>query len=266
MGTLMYMSPEQVRDSKHIDQTTDLYSLAVTFVHLLKGVPPYDFDTTDDYEIRKNIVETPLDMTGVSPDWQAFLRPYLAKNPAERPALAEFGTKRAASTPISDGTVVGGNAPAQDTEDEGTVVAGIPSAQPQPGYVDLGLPCGTKWRGMNEAGGYQGFYTYDEAVQKFGSKLPTKAQYEELLNHCTWKWMGNGYEVKGPNGNKIYLPAAGYRSCDGGVNYVETYGIYWSSTPYDSDNAGLLYFDSGDHYIDFDSLCYGLSVRLVQDN
>ena len=41
MGTLMYMSPEQVRDSKHIDAKTDLYSLAVTFVHLLTGCAPY---------------------------------------------------------------------------------------------------------------------------------------------------------------------------------------------------------------------------------
>ena len=262
MGTLMYMSPEQVRDSKHIDHSTDLYSLAVTFVHLLKGVPPYDFDTTDDYEIRKNIVETPLDMTGVPSDWQKFLRPYLAKNPAERPALAEFGIERAvpSSNPISDETVVGGSTPAKDADDEGTIVAGIPSAQSQPGYVDLGLPSGTKWRDMNE----EGFYTYDEAVQKFGSQLPTKAQYEELLNHSTWKWMGNGYEVKGPNGNKIYLPAAGFRDCNYDVFCMESSGNYWSSTPYNSGNAWYLYLLSDYHNMD-DYECYqGHSVRLVQ--
>ena len=108
-GTLMYMSPEQVRDSKHVDWHTDVYSLAVTFVHLLTGQPPYNSDTTDDYEIRKNIVEVPLDMSGVPSDWQAFLRPYLVKSPEERPTLAMFGTVKAA-----DETVVQWNAAAQD--------------------------------------------------------------------------------------------------------------------------------------------------------
>ena len=90
MGTLMYMSPEQVRDSKHIDYRTDLYSLAVTFVHLLTGNTPYDHSTTDDFEIRNNIVNVPLSMAGIPAAWRNFLRPYLAKKPEERPALTVF--------------------------------------------------------------------------------------------------------------------------------------------------------------------------------
>ena len=42
------------------------------------------------------------------------------------------------------------------------------------GYVDLGLPSGTKWKSTNEIGGNNGFYTYDEAISAFGDKLPTK--------------------------------------------------------------------------------------------
>ena len=57
MGTLLYMSPEQVKDSKHIGPQSDIYSLAVTFVHLLSGKVPYDTTTSDDYTIRKGIVE-----------------------------------------------------------------------------------------------------------------------------------------------------------------------------------------------------------------
>ena len=90
MGTLMYMSPEQVRDPKRVDYRTDLYSLAVTFVHLLTGQAPYDSTTTSDFDIQLNIVMKPLDMSGVPASWRAFLEPYLEKELDKRPALQEF--------------------------------------------------------------------------------------------------------------------------------------------------------------------------------
>ena len=90
MGTLMYMSPEQVKDSKGIDYHTDIYSLAVTFVHLLTGNNPYDVDTTSDFEIREKIVYTPYDVSALPEEWQGFLAPYLAKDPQERPELRKF--------------------------------------------------------------------------------------------------------------------------------------------------------------------------------
>lgn len=112
MGTLLYMSPEQIRDSKHIDGKSDIYSLAVTFVHLLSGTAPYDSTTTDDYTIRKNIVEVPLDMTGVPAAWQDFLQPYLAKEPARRPALVPFAaTTLGAGCPTGEETFVGTSSP-----------------------------------------------------------------------------------------------------------------------------------------------------------
>ncbi|MBR4787038.1 MAG: hypothetical protein IK013_04065 [Bacteroidales bacterium] len=130
------------------------------------------------------------------------------------------------------------------------------------GYVDLGLPSGTKWKDKNEEGG---FYTYEEAVSKFGNKLPTKVQFEELLNSCTWSWTGSGYKVTGPNGQSITLPAAGSRYCSGGVYSVGSNGYYWSSTPIGSDSAWFLYFHSGYHSMKYYGRCGGLSVRLVQD-
>lgn len=381
MGTLMYMSPEQVRDSKHIDAKTDLYSLAVSFVHICSGRVPYDRDTTDDYEIRKNIVEVPVDMTGVPQAWQEFLRPYLAKNPDERPALTAFPADApalsAAVTPAAEGkavseeTIVGDAPTAKDAPDEATVVetppaeapqkvpaptapqkprkrkawpwmvaasvvavigivtailllrgCGSPSATNEPveedvvvedtvveevavveeavveeapveeapveelqvpeaaakkkeieevkpvpaGYVDLGLS--VYWKSSNEynSSDDHGFYTYDDAKKKFGSRLPTKAQLVELKNKCTWTWNSNkkGYDVKGPNGNSIFLPAAGYRSCNGNVYGVGAIGDYWSSTPLGSEGAWVLHFSSSGVYMSSDSRCYGLSVRLVQ--
>ena len=130
------------------------------------------------------------------------------------------------------------------------------------GYVDLGLPSGTLWKDKNEAGG---FYTYEQAVSKFGNNLPTKEQLEELKNSCQWTWNGSGYNVVGPSGNSIVLPAEGYSYCSGSVDGVGSYGVYWSSTPLSSEVAWKLYFRSSGVYMYSYSRCYGQSVRLVQD-
>ena len=110
LGTLMYMSPEQVKDSKHIDYHTDIYSLAVTFVHLLTGKKPYDSDTSSDFEISEQIVYKPLDLRGLPISWQGFLTPYLNKEPEQRPALRYFD---------------GGYSVVETDDDEGTVVENV---------------------------------------------------------------------------------------------------------------------------------------------
>ena len=135
-------------------------------------------------------------------------------------------------------------------------------------YIDLGLPSGTKWKTTNERNGADAkydFFTYGEALSQFGSRLPTKEQWEELKAECQWSWTGSGYKVTGPNGNSISLPAAGYRSCSGSVRGVGSYGRYWSSSPDGSDNAWYLYFDSGSVFMISNYRCLGQSVRLVQD-
>ena len=90
MGTLMYMSPEQVEDSKRVDYKSDIYSLAVTYVHLLTGKAPYDSTTSSDYAIRKGIVEIPLDLSNVPEEWSRFLQPYLEKKAEDRQELKHF--------------------------------------------------------------------------------------------------------------------------------------------------------------------------------
>ena len=133
------------------------------------------------------------------------------------------------------------------------------------GYVDLGLPSGTIWKDKNE----EGFYTYEEAVRSFGSRLPTKEQFEELKNSCQWIWTGSGYKVVGPNGNSIFLPATGFQALDG--HYIETQaGNYWSST-YEGRradhayNSWYLLMRSDLVYIDNGHSGLGYAVRLALD-
>ena len=98
--------------------------------------------------------------------------------------------------------------------------------------------------------------------------MPTEEERNEL-NKCTWQWTElngvNGYRVTGPNGNSIFLPAAGYRN---GTELYDrgTRGYYWSSSLgyyYGSDHAYGLYF-LDDHHCGLVSQRYnGHSVRPV---
>lgn len=129
-------------------------------------------------------------------------------------------------------------------------------------YIDLGLPSGTLWKDSNEKGK---FYSYKEVEEKFGNELPTKEQFEELQNLCKWTWIGNGYDVEGLNGNKIFMPADGSRNIYGSVFGSEANGNYWSSSPNIYGRFWILEFNSSKVNIDDNkdrNLEY--SVRLIR--
>ena len=90
LGTRIYMSPEQVKDPKRVGTASDVYSLAVSFVHLLTGKAPYDSTTSSDYDIQVSIVTKPVDMGKVPEEWRGFLTPYLIKEADKRPELRHF--------------------------------------------------------------------------------------------------------------------------------------------------------------------------------
>ena len=110
----------------------------------------------------------------------------------------------------------------------------------------------------------------DVAHVKWGGtwRMPTKAEQDELCNNCTWTWTTqngvNGYKVTGPNGNSIFLPAAGYRN-GSEVYFRGSYGYYWSSSLYSnySSYACYLGFNCGDHVWDNSHRYGGRSVRPV---
>lgn len=115
----------------------------------------------------------------------------------------------------------------------------------------------------------------DVAHVKLGGswRMPTEKECSELKTNCVWKWVTNyngtgmnGRLVTGPNGNSIFLPAAGYRQ-DTNLHHVGYCGPYWSSSLYADAPviAYRLYIDSGYTQVDLDIRCYGFSVRPVTE-
>ena len=111
---------------------------------------------------------------------------------------------------------------------------------------------------------------YDAARAQWGGswRLPTKAEFQELIDRCTWTWTSyngvNGYKVTGPNGNSIFLPAAGHRR-DTELYDRGSYGYYWSGSLYES-NPGLAYylsFNSVRRRVGINCREYGCTVRPV---
>ena len=62
--------------------------------------------------------------------------------------------------------------------------------------------------------------------------IPTKEQVNELITKCTWTKTTNndvkGWEVKGPNGNTIFIPINGCKSESSKVTYT-SYAYFWAS-------------------------------------
>ena len=111
----------------------------------------------------------------------------------------------------------------------------------------------------------------DAATANLGSpwRMPTADEIQELIDNCTWIWTTqdgvNGYQVDGPNGNAIFLPASGERE-DSGLIDAGTKARYWSSSLRTTLNsyAHHIYFDSGNYERQGVLRCYGYSVRPVR--
>lgn len=95
----------------------------------------------------------------------------------------------------------------------------------------------------------------DAAYVNWGSKwrMPTLAQFQELLEHCEWQWIQkngvNGQQVTGPNGKSIFLPAAGGR--ENRLYYDGECAYYWSRTLCSPETLRLEVADQNDAYILF---------------
>lgn len=167
-------------------------------------------------------------------------------------------------------------------------------------YVDLGLPSGILWATCNigadshdKNGKYfawgetepkeeysvttsktynvgkiksiSGNPDYDAAAAHWGNgwRMPSNAEIDELLEHCTLRltYSGDkkGFLVTGPNGNAIFLPAASHKTglrkygedteiWSGDVYVPTTYNDFWASQldlddSYDGKKKGISRFN-----------------------
>ena len=111
---------------------------------------------------------------------------------------------------------------------------------------------------------------HDAARVNWGGswRMPTKAELEELVDKCTWTWSEQegrkGYKVIGPNGNSIFLPAAGWQNL--GFYCGGKGGIYNGSTVLgNSDKAFRILFSISNHYMQSHFRYFGASVRPVSE-
>lgn len=107
-------------------------------------------------------------------------------------------------------------------------------------------------------------------------RLPTKAECEELIDKCAFQGINykgvNGMEIVGPNGNAIFLPAAG-RAYNYGRSLAQETGNYFTCDVeeyYDSFLSGVaLHFDFESDpegkTLDFEHTGWSCSVRPVRD-
>lgn len=105
-------------------------------------------------------------------------------------------------------------------------------------FVDLGLPSGTLWASTYEMSGSSCLYLPFEQAKKY--QLPTKEQYQELIDYCKWDYRSSNnsfshYVVIGPNGNTIELAATGYYSADK-INAWAT-GYFWLNHEDEEDST-----------------------------
>src|SRR5262249_18514126 len=78
LGTVDYISPEQVRDSTAVDIRSDIYSLGCTWYHLLAGHAPFAEGTVTE-RIYKHMEVEPTPIRQINPDaseacWQILAR------------------------------------------------------------------------------------------------------------------------------------------------------------------------------------------------
>lgn len=115
---------------------------------------------------------------------------------------------------------------------------------------------------------------YDAAWYQLGEyyRIPTANEWDTLKSKCTWEWVVyknvHGYKVTGPNGNSIFLPAAGCRwMSDGGIGYVGAQGFYRIGTQTQvGDYVRHFLLTEDEYYSNTSPREWGCSIRPVYDS
>ncbi|WP_437680460.1 serine/threonine-protein kinase [Sorangium sp. So ce131] len=139
IGSLYYMSPEQVLGQRALDKRVDIYALGVVLYEMLVGRVP--FDAESDVEIMRLHAEVPLPSVSaarrdVPPELDALLQKACAKDRADRFAsceemLAALDTIARPTRPVPSSPPLAGSSrppPAATTVDEARDAALSPGA------------------------------------------------------------------------------------------------------------------------------------------
>lgn len=168
---------------------------------------------------------------------------------------------------------------------------GLPAGE----WVDLGLPSGILWAkcnlGATTPEGYGNYYAWGETQTKSkytsetykydgyeldathdaatvilgsGAFTPSRTTWKELIDNTSSELITvngvKGLEFTAPNGNSLFLPAAGVWDGDSvRVDFIN----YWTSTPssWDSEHAGIFTSPGGVNYDAYRWL--GMPIRAV---
>lgn len=147
MGTPLYMSPEQAQG--HLsDHRSDLYSLGVTFYHMLAGQPPFRGDSPVAIAL-KHLKDTPVSVAihrpDIRPELDRLVLKLMEKNPEDRYQsaaemlrdLAKAKEALNASTPVAGPSDFSVGTPALDASIK--TQTGFPSAT-RPSMLGGGEP------------------------------------------------------------------------------------------------------------------------------
>jgi len=88
VGSVYYMSPEQMRSSKDVDARTDIWSMGVTLFELLAGRPPFEGEDVPGLILSVTSDQPPslgALRSSVPPELEGIVRRCLAKLPDGRP-------------------------------------------------------------------------------------------------------------------------------------------------------------------------------------
>ena len=139
-------------------------------------------------------------------------------------------------------------------------------------YVDLGLPSGTLWSNDYEMIDNEN-YKYEPYLKTSKLQIPTKEQWEELLNMCRWEYEYLGqssrrHDCIGPNGNVISFYSKGY-SKTGEELYNPEKVFFWIKGHEEDSNmeqyvAYMSYSDGAIHKTLEKFSGYKFLLRLVQ--
>ena len=143
MGTLSYMSPEQVKSPKNVDARSDIYSLGAVLYEMLTGQTPFDADS--EYEIQRQIVmeraPDPRHLVPALPTaLAAVIGKALAKDPAARfqtceefrEAIGQFRPAADAAPPAVPQASVAAPGPSATPDPSGPEMANRPPASSAP--------------------------------------------------------------------------------------------------------------------------------------